>query len=72
MQDVDVALKESNAKWKVVVGHHTIYSAGTHGNTQELVDKLLPILLVHIIIHAHDISPIIKKHRYQSVRIVYI
>ncbi|KAL9996749.1 putative Acid phosphatase [Helianthus debilis subsp. tardiflorus] len=49
MQDVDVALKESSAKWKVVVGHHTIYSAGVHGNTEELVDKLLPILLVCIL-----------------------
>lgn len=49
MQDVDEALKESRAKWKIVVGHHTIFSAGDHGNTQELVDKLLPILQVYII-----------------------
>ncbi|KAL0318945.1 UNVERIFIED_CONTAM: Purple acid phosphatase 17 [Sesamum angustifolium] len=38
------ALKESRAKWKIVVGHHPIRSVGHHGNTKELVDRLLPIL----------------------------
>ncbi|KAL8200215.1 hypothetical protein R6Q57_011554 [Mikania cordata] len=57
LKDVDVALKESSAKWKIVVGHHTIHSAGVHGNTEELVDKLLPILLeneVNLYINGHD------------------
>lgn len=43
---MDVALRESRAKWKVVVGHHTIKSAGHHGNTDEVVAQLLPILEV--------------------------
>jgi len=46
IQDVDSALKESRAKWKIVVGHHTIKTAGIHGNTEELVKQLLPILEV--------------------------
>ncbi|KAJ0692328.1 putative Acid phosphatase [Helianthus annuus] len=57
LKDVDLALKESSSKWKIVVGHHTIFSAGHHGNTQELVDKLLPILLeneVNLYINGHD------------------
>ncbi|PWA82757.1 purple acid phosphatase 17 [Artemisia annua] len=57
LNDVDVALKESSAKWKIVVGHHTIFSAGVHGNTEELVDKLLPILQeneVNLYINGHD------------------
>ncbi|KAJ0651624.1 putative Acid phosphatase [Helianthus annuus] len=49
LKDVDLALKESSSKWKIVVGHHTIFSAGHHGNTQELVDKLLPILLLQFL-----------------------
>lgn len=49
-QDVDSALRESSAKWKIVVGHHTIKSAGQHGNTVELVAKLLPILQVESIL----------------------
>ena len=43
---MDVALQESMAKWKIVVGHHTIKSAGHHGNTIELEKQLLPILEV--------------------------
>ncbi|CAI9277287.1 unnamed protein product [Lactuca saligna] len=57
LKEVDIALKESNAKWKIVVGHHTMFSAGDHGNTQELVDKLLPILKeneVNLYINGHD------------------
>ncbi|KAF7847056.1 hypothetical protein BT93_L3404 [Corymbia citriodora subsp. variegata] len=44
LKDVDLALKESRAKWKIVIGHHTIKSAGEHGNTAELVAQLLPIM----------------------------
>ncbi|KAL0386180.1 UNVERIFIED_CONTAM: Purple acid phosphatase 4 [Sesamum radiatum] len=57
LQDLESALRESRAKWKIVVGHHTIKSAGIHGNTQELVQKLLPILEangVDLYINGHD------------------
>ncbi|GLT57327.1 hypothetical protein SLA2020_303070 [Shorea laevis] len=50
-------IKESTAKWKIVVGHHTIRSAGQHGNTAELVAHLLPILQennVDLYINGHD------------------
>nr|XP_043638580.1 purple acid phosphatase 8-like [Erigeron canadensis] len=57
LKEVDMALEESSAKWKIVIGHHTIFSAGHHGNTQELVDQLLPILeakKVDLYINGHD------------------
>lgn len=57
LKDLDVALRESTARWKIVVGHHTIKSAGHHGNTQELVSQLLPILQannVDFYINGHD------------------
>ncbi|XP_047170170.1 purple acid phosphatase 8-like isoform X1 [Vigna umbellata] len=57
LKDVDLALRESNAKWKIVVGHHTIRSAGQHGNTAELVNQLLPILQannIDMFINGHD------------------
>jgi len=57
LEDVELALRESNAKWKIVVGHHTIKSAGHHGNTQELNSLLLPILEannVDLYINGHD------------------
>ncbi|KAK9063819.1 hypothetical protein SSX86_017691 [Deinandra increscens subsp. villosa] len=57
LKEVEMALEESSATWKIVIGHHTIFSAGSHGNTQELVDRLLPILEakeVDLYINGHD------------------
>ncbi|XP_074345800.1 purple acid phosphatase 3-like isoform X2 [Apium graveolens] len=57
LKDLDVALRESTARWKIVVGHHTIKSAGHHGNTQELVSQLLPLLQannVDFYVNGHD------------------
>ncbi|KAL4575627.1 hypothetical protein LXL04_022477 [Taraxacum kok-saghyz] len=57
LKEVEMALEVSSAKWKIVIGHHTIFSAGHHGNTQELVDQLLPILEaneVDLYINGHD------------------
>ncbi|XP_076907752.1 purple acid phosphatase 8-like isoform X1 [Bidens hawaiensis] len=57
LKEVDMALEESSATWKIVIGHHTIFSAGSHGNTQELIDQLLPILEareVDLYINGHD------------------
>lgn len=45
-QDLNAALKQSKATWKIVVGHHAIRSVSEHGDTQELVQQLLPILKV--------------------------
>ncbi len=42
---IDSTLKTSNARWKIVFGHHPVYSAGTkHGGTPELMSSLKPIL----------------------------
>ncbi|XVF43466.1 hypothetical protein PTKIN_Ptkin02bG0042100 [Pterospermum kingtungense] len=57
LMDVESALRESSAKWKIVVGHHTIKSAGEHGNTDELILHLLPTLQaydVDLYINGHD------------------
>ncbi|KAK4395533.1 Purple acid phosphatase 17 [Sesamum angolense] len=57
LSDLEGALKESRAKWKIVVGHHPIRSVGHHGDTKELVDRLLPILQankVDFYVNGHD------------------
>ncbi|KAG8634801.1 hypothetical protein MANES_17G087600v8 [Manihot esculenta] len=57
LKDVDAALSSSNAKWKLVVGHHAILSAGHHGITVELLQQLVPILQEHNVdayINGHD------------------
>ena len=42
---IDSVLANSNEKYKIVVGHHPIYSAGYgHGNQDELIAQVKPIL----------------------------
>lgn len=59
---LDQALGSSTAPWKLVVGHHPIYSAGIgHGSDKDLVANLLPILQKHgvqayICGHDHDLQ----------------
>ncbi|EPS73873.1 hypothetical protein M569_00882 [Genlisea aurea] len=57
LNDLESALNKSRAKWKIVVGHHTLRSVGHHGDTQDLVHRLLPILRnndVDFYINGHD------------------
>ncbi|KAG6676013.1 hypothetical protein I3843_15G127300 [Carya illinoinensis] len=57
LKDVKLALKESTAKWKIVVGHHSIKSVGHHGDTKELSKWLLPVLQannVDFYMNGHD------------------
>ncbi|EOY21481.1 hypothetical protein QUC31_007317 [Theobroma cacao] len=57
LKDVESALRESTATWKIVVGHHAIRSVGHHGDTEELVSHLLPILKannVDFYMNGHD------------------
>lgn len=37
-------LAASKAEWKIVIGHHPVFSGGPHGSTQILIDKLKPLL----------------------------
>lgn len=51
------ALAASTAPWKIVVGHHPIYSGGHHGDTPFLVEHVLPLLQKHEVqafINGHD------------------
>ncbi|KAI3883877.1 hypothetical protein MKX03_017340 [Papaver bracteatum] len=57
LEELKTVLKESDAKWKIVVGHHTLRSVGQHRDTRELVEQLLPILeenSVDLYINGHD------------------
>ncbi len=36
-------LAESKATWKIVVGHHPVFSAGPHGKTPTLITALKPL-----------------------------
>ncbi|KAM4114396.1 hypothetical protein ACJW30_04G065600 [Castanea mollissima] len=57
LKDLDLALTASTANWKIVIGHHPIRTIGHHGDTAELIVRLLPILEVHDVdmyINGHD------------------
>jgi len=57
LQDLSVALEASTATWKIVIGHHTIRSVGSHGDTLELFPQLLPIIEaygVDLYVNGHD------------------
>lgn len=50
------ALAHSRAPWKIVVGHHPIYSGG-HGDSPALVARIAPLLEafgVQVYLHGHD------------------
>lgn len=56
IQWLDRELSRSTAKWKIVYGHHPIYSYSSHGDSPELERMLLPVLKgrVHAYIAGHD------------------
>ena len=53
-------LDKSRSRWKLVYGHHPVYSAGQHGDNAELIRRLLPILKgradVYLAGHDHDMQ----------------
>ncbi len=53
-------LEKSRAAWKLVYGHHPIYSAGAHGDSERLIKKLLPVLKnraeMYLAGHDHDLQ----------------
>lgn len=59
---INNTLSNSKAKWKMVFGHHPVYSAGTkHGSSPDLENTLNPILLknkvqFYICGHEHDLQ----------------
>ncbi|NRA46427.1 MAG: metallophosphoesterase [Oligoflexales bacterium] len=61
LQFVEDILDNTPAKWKIVFGHHPIYSYGDHGTNDNLVEQLLPVLCEHENVvymsgHEHDLQ----------------
>ena len=52
-----MVLGASEADWKIVVGHHPVFSGGQHGNTDQLIAAVKPLLErygVQAYINGHD------------------
>ena len=62
LQWLDRELGRSTAMWKVVYGHHPIYSGGNYEDRPDLIAKLLPLLRnradVYICGHDHNLQAI--------------
>ena len=59
---LDDELSRSQARWKVVYGHHPVFSGGNYEDRPDLIAKLLPILKdradVYICGHDHNLQAI--------------
>ncbi|CAI5472561.1 unnamed protein product [Closterium sp. Yama58-4] len=44
LQELEGWLGNSRARWKVVVGHHPVFSYGHHGHQQEMIHRVKPLL----------------------------
>lgn len=57
---IERKLNHSKSRWKVVFGHHPVYSYGRHGHTKDLVKDLLPMLChsgaIYVSGHDHDLQ----------------
>ena len=59
---LDSVLANSKETWKIVAGHHPVYSSGSeHGNQKELIERLKPVLEkyhvdVYFAGHEHDLQ----------------
>jgi tartrate-resistant acid phosphatase type 5 len=62
LQWLDRSLADSKAMWKLVFGHHPVYSSGlAHGNQPEIIEHILPLLQKHKVQayfagHDHDLE----------------
>jgi tartrate-resistant acid phosphatase type 5 len=56
LQWLDRAIASSQARWKIVYGHHPIYSGGAYEDRADLITRLLPLLRnrVDAIFAGHD------------------
>ncbi len=58
------ALEASTAAWKIVIGHHPIYSGGGHGDSEELIENILPLL------HEHKVQAYFNGHDHDLQHLV--
>ena len=60
---LDSVLIHSPEPWKIVIGHHPIYSVGPHSSEPDLINQVLPILTknhvqAYLCGHSHDMQHI--------------
>jgi Calcineurin-like phosphoesterase len=59
-------LANSQATWKIVYGHHPLYSSGMHGSDRDLIERLAPLFSryqVQLYLSGHD-------HNYERTKLI--
>ena len=55
--ELETQLQQAKPTWKVVFGHHPLYSSGSHGSSPQLINKLSPLFSrygVQLYLNGHD------------------
>ncbi len=63
---LETELSKSKAAWKIVYGHHPIYSAGHYGDNQAFIKSLTPLFQKHnvqLYINGHE-------HNYERTKVI--
>lgn len=63
---LETELSKSKAAWKIVYGHHPIYSSGHYGDNQVFIKSFTPIFKkynVQLYINGHD-------HNYERTKVI--
>jgi acid phosphatase len=71
-KNLEDELKKSNARWKIVFGHHPRYSSGLHGDASKAVAKMLDKALCNnadFYLAGHDHH---KEHAYSRCGVEYV
>eukprot|EP00931_Biecheleriopsis_adriatica_P076641 TRINITY_DN5032_c0_g1_i1.p1 TRINITY_DN5032_c0_g1~~TRINITY_DN5032_c0_g1_i1.p1 ORF type:complete len:1220 (-),score=174.28 TRINITY_DN5032_c0_g1_i1:289-3906(-) len=66
MEWLTAELAQSAADWKIIFGHHPVYSAGSHGISSRIFEELDPLMRqygVQIMFAGHDHSKQLMQHR---------
>ncbi len=63
---IDSVLSNSNAKWKIIAGHHPLYSGGEHGNNKDMIERIEPLFEkyhvdMYLAGHDHDMQYLKKE-----------
>ncbi len=63
---LEEGLADSRDRWKIVVGHHPIFSGGRHGDTPQMIELVKPLLDRHgvkayINGHDHDLQHVVVE-----------
>lgn len=70
-QELTAAKADTTIQWIIAFHHHPVYSSGSHGNTQSVIDDLNPLYLangVDMVFNGHD-------HNYERIErdnVVYV